>query len=235
MSWVEVSRPLDSSHNIQPVLPSEPEDGQGANHHQGQIQGFLGSHHVHAAHEEVSLFLYGSQKINVKGLCKHEVHVLNVFTPPSVFFCGRQSWRLIHMHLICRPFLLPLLLCWCLVAQSCLTLGNPMDYSPTRPLCPWGFAGKNTGVGCQFLLQGLFPTQGLNLCLLHCQADSLPLSHQRTPSFGLPISNSAAVFKKVWCCLTTVRRKHFPIKSWLIMDTLAMNCSWATLSYMDDQ
>ena len=37
-----------------------------------------------------------------------------------------------------------------------------------------GFPGKNTGVGCHFLLQGLFPTQGLNPGLLHWQADSLP-------------------------------------------------------------
>ena len=36
------------------------------------------------------------------------------------------------------------------------------------------------GMGCHFLLHGIFPTQGLNLCLLHLmhwQADSLPLSH----------------------------------------------------------
>ena len=32
---------------------------------------------------------------------------------------------------------------------------------------PWDFPGKNTGVGCHFLLQGIFPTQGLNLGLLH--------------------------------------------------------------------
>ena len=38
--------------------------------------------------------------------------------------------------------------------------------------CPWDFPGKNTGVGCHFLLQGIFPTQGLNLCLLHWQADT---------------------------------------------------------------
>ena len=39
-------------------------------------------------------------------------------------------------------------------------------------LCPWDFLGKNTGVGCCFLLQGIFPTQGSNLCLLcllHCR------------------------------------------------------------------
>ena len=33
--------------------------------------------------------------------------------------------------------------------------------------CPWDFPGENTGVGCHFLLQGIFPTQGLNPHLLH--------------------------------------------------------------------
>ena len=37
------------------------------------------------------------------------------------------------------------------VAQSCPTLGDPMD---TRLLRPWNFLGKSTGVGCRFLLQG---------------------------------------------------------------------------------
>ena len=35
-----------------------------------------------------------------------------------------------------------------------------MDYSPAGSLCPWDFPGKNTEVGCHFLLQGIFPTQG---------------------------------------------------------------------------
>ena len=42
-----------------------------------------------------------------------------------------------------------------------------------------GFSGKNTGVGCRALLQGIFSTQGLNPCLLHLlhwQAGSLPLA-----------------------------------------------------------
>ena len=34
--------------------------------------------------------------------------------------------------------------------------------------CPWDFPGKNTGVGCHFLCQGIFPTEGLNSRLLHC-------------------------------------------------------------------
>ena len=52
-------------------------------------------------------------------------------------------------------------------------------------LCPWNFSGKNAGLGCHFLLQGIFLTQGLNpglLHLLHGQADSLPLSHLGIPA-----------------------------------------------------
>ena len=45
-------------------------------------------------------------------------------------------------------------------------------------LSPWDFPGKNTGVGCYFLLQGIFLTQRLNPCILHWQEDSLLLSHQ---------------------------------------------------------
>ena len=53
---------------------------------------------------------------------------------------------------------------------------QPHGLWPTKLLCPWHFPGKNTGVGCHFLLQGTFLTQGSNLRLLHWQADSLPLS-----------------------------------------------------------
>ena len=70
--------------------------------------------------------------------------------------------------------------CYCLVATSCLTLLQPHGLQPTRLLCPWDFPGKNTGVDCQFLLQGIFLTQGLNPSLLHWQADSFPLSDWHT-------------------------------------------------------
>ena len=43
----------------------------------------------------------------------------------------------------------------------------PHRLQPIRLLCPWDFLGKNTGVGRHFLLQGIYPTQGSNLCLLH--------------------------------------------------------------------
>ena len=56
----------------------------------------------------------------------------------------------------------------------------PHGLQPARLLCPWNSPGKNTGVGCHALFQGIFPTQGLNPCLsflLRWQVDSLPLGH----------------------------------------------------------
>ena len=64
--------------------------------------------------------------------------------------------------------------------QSCLTLCDPVDRLPW----PWDSPGKNTWVGCYFLLQGIFPTQGLNgglLCFLDWQASSLPLVSPEKP------------------------------------------------------
>ena len=46
---------------------------------------------------------------------------------------------------------------------------RPHGLQPTRLLCPWDFLGKNTGVGCHFLLQWILLTQGLNPGLLHCR------------------------------------------------------------------
>ena len=53
-----------------------------------------------------------------------------------------------------------------------------MDCSPPGSfIC--GSPGKNTGVGCHFLLQGIFPMQGLNLHFLHCRQILYHQSHQR--------------------------------------------------------
>ena len=58
--------------------------------------------------------------------------------------------------------------------------------------------GKNTGMGCHSLLQGILPTQGWNLHLLHRQAGSLPLSHRRNPGDILQFSSVAQ------SCLTLI-------------------------------
>ena len=53
-----------------------------------------------------------------------------------------------------------------LVTQSCQTLCDHR-LLPSRLLCPWNSPGKNNGVGCYSLLQGIFPNQGSNPGLLH--------------------------------------------------------------------
>ena len=67
-----------------------------------------------------------------------------------------------------------------LVTQSCPSLCNLMDYSP--PGCSvHGVLQAKMAVGCHSLLQGIFPTQGLNSCLLkllHCRWIFYHLSHQ---------------------------------------------------------
>ena len=79
-------------------------------------------------------------------------------------------------------------LCFLLVAVLCSVMSDslwPHGWQPTRLLCSWYFPGKNTGVGCHFLLQGIFPTQESNPCLLylvHWQTGSLPLHHWEATS-----------------------------------------------------
>ena len=67
------------------------------------------------------------------------------------------------------------------VAQSCLTLCNPMDGSPPDSSVHGDCSGKNTGVGCHALLQGIFPTQGLNAGLRLCRQILYQLSHKGSP------------------------------------------------------
>ena len=65
--------------------------------------------------------------------------------------------------------------CVCMCVLSHVWLCDPME--PTSLLCPWDLPDKNTGVGCHFLLQGIFLIQGSNLHLLHLlhwQVGSLP-------------------------------------------------------------
>ena len=99
--------------------------------------------------------------------------------PPSLGFSRQEYWSgwpfpspYMHINI------------WgstCMLSYSVMSNSlTPCGLKPTGLLCPCKFPGKDTGVGCHFLLQGIFPNQGLNPCLLwllHWQADSLPLSH----------------------------------------------------------
>ena len=66
----------------------------------------------------------------------------------------------------------------------------PHGLQPTRLLCPGDFPGKDTGVGCHFLLQGIFPTHGLNLGLPDCRQILYWLSYQGSCSICREVSQA---------------------------------------------
>ena len=68
--------------------------------------------------------------------------------------------------------------CVCVSLFSHVQLLQSHGLYPTRLPCPWHSPSKNTRVGCHFLLQGIFPTQGSNSGLLHCKQIFHHLSHQ---------------------------------------------------------
>ena len=70
-----------------------------------------------------------------------------------------------------------------LVTYSCPILCDPMDCSPPGSPVHGDLPGKNIGVGCHALLQGIFPTQGLKPGLLHGRWILYHLSHQGSPIF----------------------------------------------------
>ena len=83
--------------------------------------------------------------------------------------------------LLTLPILHGLLCVLCLVAQLCLTLCDPMDHSPPSSPVHGDSPGKNTRVGYHTLLQGIFPTQGLNPGFVHWRQILYHLSHQGKP------------------------------------------------------
>ena len=71
----------------------------------------------------------------------------------------------------------------CVSRSAVSDSATPWTVACQAPLS-MGFSRQDTGVGCHFLLQGIFPTQGLNSCLLHPlhqQACSLPLATWEAP------------------------------------------------------
>ena len=102
----------------------------------------------------------------------------------GLLHCRQILYYLSHKG---SPIYVSVYVCVCCMCECCELSHVPLFVThgpqgnslwPTRLFCPWNFLSKNTGAGCHFLLQGSFPTQGLNLCLLHLQywqVDSLPL------------------------------------------------------------
>ena len=81
------------------------------------------------------------------------------------------------------------MLCCAKSLQSCQTLCDPMNCSPSGYSVYGVSPGKNTGLGCHALVQGIFPIQGFNphlLSLLHWQAGSLQLLPPGKPILRIP-------------------------------------------------
>ena len=105
--------------------------------------------------------------------------VNRTFPEPQISLCVSSHSFPLLTKITPSPSSIPLQLCS--VMSGSLRLHGLQS---TRLPCPWNSPGENIGVGCYFLLQGIFPTQGPNpdlLGLLHWQVDSLPLSHQGSP------------------------------------------------------
>ena len=99
----------------------------------------------------------------------------------------------------------------------------PHGLQPTMLLCPWNSAGRNTGVGCHFLLQGIFPTQGSKPGLPHCRWILYQLRHQGSPLTLSSLSKNLPVMQETGVqslCQEDPLEKgmeiHFRILSWEI-------------------
>ena len=88
-----------------------------------------------------------------------------------------QEWRL-YVQQKESTLTLVQLCVLCLAAQLCPTLCNPMDWSSPGSSVHRDSPGKNTGLGCHALLQGIFPTQGSNPSLPYCRRILYHLSYK---------------------------------------------------------
>ena len=111
--------------------------------------------------------------------------------------------------------------------QSCPTLCNPIDGSPPGS-CPQGSPGKNTGVRCHFLLQGIFPTQGSNPRLLHWQAGSSPQCHLGSP-YCIIVSQYIVSFSWAFC---TSYFPYLPYASVQFSSVIVSPITWVPFSFL---
>ena len=114
-------------------------------------------------------------------------------------FLGRTSLRrLCYFSFPGIPFT-KIPLCMCISRSVVSDFLRPHGLQPARLLCPWNSPGKNTGVDNYSLLQGIYPTQGLNPGLPHCRQIFYHLSHQGSPKF--PVGKFKWLIFYLWeCC-----------------------------------
>ena len=106
------------------------------------------------------------------------------------------------------------------VSLNCVRLLGPHGLQPTRLLCSWNSPGKNTGVGSHSFLQGIFPTQTLNLRSSALQADSL-LSESTLMSYKL---NYKIYTLHVWLLLHNIHELHLFVVSSFLNCYIVLHC-----------
>ena len=123
----------------------------------------------------------------------------------------------------------------CLVSQSCPTLCDPLDYSLPGSSVHGIFSGKNTGVGCHFLLGGIVPAQGLNLhllCLLHCRQ----IFYLVTMTLDLPVTLNFPARILEWVAIYSSRGSSWH-RNWTCISCIScigrqiLYC-WATWEFL---
>ena len=112
--------------------------------------------------------------------------LLKVGDPPSSteWRGSGQNTKISEINCVCVCVCVCVCLCVCLcmlVTQLCPTLCNPVDCSFPGFSVHEKSTGRNTGVDCCALLQGIFPTQRSNPCLLHSRQILYCLSNQGNP------------------------------------------------------
>ena len=97
---------------------------------------------------------------------------------------------------------------------SCVWLFTILWTIAPRFYCLWNSPGKNIGVGCHFLLQGIFPTQGLNSCLPHCSRILCCWATREAPSWDfhdLQICKYINTYMSSWLSPQFIHKLHHPI------------------------
>ena len=136
-----------------------------------------------------------------------------------VFHCGFdwhfpddwQCWASFHYLAIYRSSL----------CSHSVVFNSLQSHGPIRLFCPWNFPGKNTWMGCHFLLQGIFRTQGSNpllLHLLHWQVDASPVASPENVYSDLLFLNQILCVFICFCYCCTV--------SSYILDIFPLSNTW---------
>ena len=124
-------------------------------------------------------------------------------------------------------------ICWCETAVT-----NPCIWSESRfvsyscdPYSPWNCPGQSTGVGSLSLLQGIFPTQGLNPGLQHCRQMHYQLSHRGSPRIlvwvACPFSSGSSQLRNRTgvSCIAAGFFTNWAIREALVYGRLTVNCT----------